>query len=177
MPVPIYDNHKRRHGGLDLSDCRGIFRHKIETALRMIVHAQLPDGRRPFCAEAVDIVRTARAFRTYLLFDVLPINSNSLGPVFYKGEIVGYDVKISSTSFEGILGVYPDGAPKTLETLLAHELGHAARLIRNQASLNWNVEEVLMTELENQYRYARNIKPQRTSYDGHGIIPVKTYPW
>jgi hypothetical protein len=167
----------QQKGGLDLTDCHGAFRHKVDMALKEISAARLPDGRRPFCSEAVDIVKTAKGFSTYVLFDVLPIYLNQAEPVVRKGEIIGYDIKISATSIEGILGVYPDGAPKTLETLLAHEFCHAARFIRRATYPNVRVEEVYVTGLENEYRYARGIAPQRQSYDGHGELPVKTYPW
>jgi hypothetical protein len=162
---------KTHHGGLDLSACRGHYRVEVDVALKAIASARLPDGRRPFLTDALDIVRTSNTVRTSVLYDRLPQGNPTRPNPF--GDLTDVQITITSISFMGAMAEYGDGSIRTLETVLAHELGHAARLIRRLASQVWEVEEKIVTGLENEYRYARNITPQRKLYDG---APVKQYP-
>jgi len=94
--------------------------------------------------------------------------------------VIGIDIRITKFSFAGDNTKYEDGSPRTLETVVAHEVGHAARIINGPAattrfgysSTSRMVEEVAVTNLENQYRFARGI-PQRQTYGGQDL---RQYP-
>lgn len=96
------------------------------------------------------------------------------------GELVGVDITISTAS---AFGKSFDGAPRTLDTVLAHELVHAWRLTAGLAPILPSAgasarEETLTTYLENEYRFARNLG-QRSYYGiigGQPYLPIPHYP-
>jgi hypothetical protein len=68
--------------------------------------------------------------------------------------------------------MYEDGTPRIFEMSLAHEIGHASRIIQRKTFPDFLIEERLVSNFENQYRYARGV-PQRKFY---GDMPLKQYP-
>jgi hypothetical protein len=185
----------KKVGGLDLNGCHGPYLARVNEALRKIARARLPTGAPPFLTKDLEFVEGHPTVVTGVVYGRLPWASNKTEPRYgNQGKLVQIDISLTDLAFLGtpakkahpaihghaaIAGhpatpaTYPDGSPRTLETSLAHEIGHAARLLRHQSLEVWTVEEVLVTNLENQYRYACGI-PQRQAY---GDIPVKQYPW
>jgi hypothetical protein len=185
----------RRVGGLELNACHGPYLGQVHQALRTIAGARLPTGVPPFLTNDLEFVERHPTVVTTVAYGRRPWATNKTESRYgQRGKLMQIDISLTDLAFLGtpakkarpgthghaaIAGhtampaTYPDGSPRTLETSLAHEIGHAARLLRHQNLEVWTVEEVLVTNLENQYRYARAI-PQRQLY---GDIPVKQYPW
>jgi len=179
-------------GGLNLSGSEGPFRSQIELALDQIARARLPDGSRPVLVGCLEFVRKTLTVRTNVLFGELPLGQTSAKPRWDADGHLTIDIRISRLDLIGtrerkpgpathghaavpghpaLPALYSDGSPRTLETTLVHEVGHAARIIRHETFPDYLVEERLVSNLENQYRFARGIA-QRKLY---GEMELKQY--
>lgn len=143
----------------------------VLSALDSIEGAELPDGSKPVLTRATEGVEHSDV-NTVVRYGALPPGSgNQTGGVYVGGKLAYVQIDISDISvLPG--STYSDGSPKTLETVLAHEMGHAYRIINAQANLGLLGEELTVSGLENQYRFAQGIQ-QRQYY---GTYELKQYP-
>lgn len=192
-PGPLGANPPSRFllGGLHLDGCVGVFRPSAERALKEIRGARLPDGSRPVLVGDLEIVQNALTVRTNLTYGMVPLGNKTEGSWDASGHLV-IQIQITHLDFIGTKAVaarpahgghgaipghpalpamYEDGTPRIFEASLAHEIGHASRIIQRKTFPDFMIEEHLVSNFENQYRYARGI-PQRKFY---GDVALKQY--
>jgi hypothetical protein len=189
------DRHFGLHdGGLNLDASHGEYRAAVEQAIQRIAGARLPNGTKPVLTGDLEFVRSVSNVRTSVLYGRLPWENPTAGYHDEHGRLTHVDIRLTDLVYIGtkarkakpesgghaavaahpeIPATYRDGSPRVFEMTLAHEVGHAARIIRGQALPDFMAEEYLITNLENQYRFARGIA-QRTFY---GDMRVKQSPW
>lgn len=165
----------RKNPGLFLDSCKGLYRRAVDKALDKIAAARLPEGAPPMATLWVEKLKQSKII-TGVAYGQYPL-TNFTRPLYGPKGLMGVSVQISSFSYlNGDSEVFPDGSPHLLECTLAHELSHAYRLIRGENFPNWVAEELWVSRIENQYRFARGIG-QRKFYDKAGVMPIKQYPW
>ena len=191
---PRYHREAPVHGGLDLSACHGRYHTDIEAALGVIAKARLPGGGPPQLTKDLETVRGHPTVVTYIEYGLLRWAQPTTAEYDDDHRLIGVVIRLTAMAFWGtsaksahpatkhhaafapqpaLPALFSDGSPRLLETSLAHEIGHAARIIGHRTLEVWETDEVIVTELENQYRYARHILQRK----GYGDIPVKQYPW
>ena len=193
-PGPVGARPSARHilGGVNLDGCVGLFRQEAEHALQQIRRARLPDGTRPVLAGDLEVVQNNLTVRTNLTYGRVPLGNETRASEDEAGHLI-IQIRITYLDFIGTKAVaaqsphgghkaivghlalpamYEDGTPRIFEMSLAHEIGHASRIIQRKTFPDFLIEERLVSNFENQYRYARGV-PQRKFY---GDMPLKQYP-